>query len=145
MPAQSQSLTFTVNSTSTVLINYPNTGTSALTYLSDKIKGDGYFGGSDGNHTIQIQLTNFLGKLEMQASLASEPVSTDWFTIPLSSNLGVDTTGLIGAITTSSTTITYNTATTNIKSYNFTGNFVWVRGKIFEFTQGTVNSIKYNH
>lgn len=143
MPAQSQSLTFTVNSTSSVTVNYPNTGTGALTLVSNKVKGDGYYGGSDGNHTVQIQITNFVGRLEIQASLSSEPTANDWFPVAFSSTLGVDTTGLVGS--TSTSVVLYNTATTNIKSYNFTGNFVWVRGKISDFTEGSVNAIKYNH
>ncbi len=143
MPAQSQSLNFTVNSTSTVLLNYPNTATTALTFLSDKVKGDGYFGGSDGNHTFQIQLTGFVGNLEVQASLSSEPGSTDWFSVPISTYSTIDTTGFIGQ--TATTYISYNTATTSVNSYNFTGNFVWLRGKISNFTQGTVNAIKYNY
>ncbi|NBP02008.1 MAG: hypothetical protein EBU90_18140 [Proteobacteria bacterium] len=143
MPAQSQSLTFTVNSTSTVSVNYPNTGTGALTLLSNKVKGDGYFSGSDGNHTVQVQITNFVGRLEIHASLSSQPESTDWFSVPIISQQAVDTTGAI--ITANTTTVSYNLATTNIKSYNFIGNFVWVRGKISQFTEGTVNSIKLNY
>jgi len=144
MPAQSQSLTFTVNSTSTVSVNYPNTGTTALTLVSDKVKGDGYFGGSDGVHTVQIQITNFVGKLEIQASLSSEPGSADWFSSPMSGQQqSVDTTGLVLNATTSS--VTYNVATTNIKSYNIVGNYVWLRAKISQFTEGSVNAIKYNY
>jgi len=142
MPAQSLNFTFTVNSTSTVAVNYPNTGSSALTLLSDKVKGDGYFGGSDGNHTLQVQLTNFIGRLSIEASLSSEPGANDWFSVPLTSQLSVDTTGLVSSASTG--TVFYNTATSNIKSYNLTGNYVWLRSKIFEFTQGTVNAIKYN-
>lgn len=143
MPAQSQSLTFTVNSTSTVLVNYPNTGTGALTLVSDKVKGDGYFGGSDGVHTVQVQLTNFVGRIELQASLSSEPSSSDWFSTPLSGTLAVDTTGAV--VTASTSTVTYNTATTNVKSYNVTGNYIWLRAKLSQFTAGTVNAIKYNY
>lgn len=144
MPALSQNLLFTVNSTSTTIVNYPNTGTTALTFLSNKVKGDGYFGGSDGFHTVQIQVSNFIGKLEMQATLASEPTETDWFGVELGSNSSsVDTTGVLSE--SNITYVSYNQATTNIKTYNFTGNFVWVRSKISEFTQGSVNSVKYNH
>ncbi len=145
MPALSQSLTFTQNSTSTVHLNYPNTGTSALTYLSDKVRGSGYYGGSSGFHTVQLQTTDFIGRFEMQASLASEPLELDWFTVELGSTLNqvVDTSGLSNDA--NITYIQYSTATTTVKTYNFTGNFVWVRAKISEFTEGTVNGIKYNH
>lgn len=145
MPALSQSLTFTVNSTSTVLLNYPNTGTSALVFIGDKVKGDGYYNGSGGFHTVQLQITDFVGKFEMQASLASEPSESDWFTVELGSptNQGIDTSGLINEA--NITYVQYQFATTSVKTYNFTGNFVWVRPKISEFVEGTVNGIKYNH
>ncbi len=145
MPALSQSLTFTQNSTSTVNLNYPNTGTTALTYLSDKVRGSGYYGGSNGFHTVQLQISNFVGRFEMQASLASEPIEADWFTVELGSttNQIVDTSGLSNDA--NITYVQYPTATTTVKTYNFTGNFIWVRAKISEFTEGTVNGIKYNH
>lgn len=133
MPALSQSLTFTVDSTSTTILNYPNTGTTALTYFSDKVKGDGFYGSGDGFHTIQSQITNFVGRIEMQASLASEPTINDWFTVEL-------TTGNV-----STSSLYYSSASTNVSIYNFVGNFVWVRSKISNWTEGSLNGIKYNH
>ncbi len=145
MPALSQSLTFTQNSTSTASLSYPNTGTSALSYISDRVKGDGYYGGSDGLHTVQLQTTNFVGRFEVQATLASEPVSSDWFTVELGTVQGqtLDTSGYLSSA--NITYIQYNTDTTTVKTFNFTGNFVWVRAKVSQFTQGTINGIKYNH
>lgn len=130
MPALSQSLTFTQNSTSTVVVDYPNTGTTTIVYLSDKVKGDGYFRGSDGLHTVMYTTSyNFLGTVTMQASLASAPTEADWFNV-------ADTT---------STFIVSNVRTTStINLHNFTGNFVWVRGRI-AIDQGAVSSIRYNH
>ena len=144
MPSLSQSLTFIVNSSSTVVLVYPNTGTTALVYASNPIKGDGYFGGSDGFHTVQININEFIGKIEMQGSLASSPQSTDWFSVELgTNNMSIDTTGLISEENISS--VEYTTATTNIKSYNFTGNYVWIRARVSDWTDGTVNNIRINH
>lgn len=144
MPSLSQSLTFNVNSSSTVVLDYPNTGTTALIYASDPIKGDGYFGGSDGFHTVQININEFIGKIEMQGSLASSPQESDWFAVELgTNNMSMDTTGLISEENISN--VEYRFATTNIKSYNFTGNYVWVRAKVSDWTEGTVNSIRINH
>lgn len=130
MPALSQSLSFIQNSTSTVVVDYPNTGTTTIVYTSDKVKGDGYFGGSDGFHTVMYTTSyDFEGTVTMQASLAAEPTANDWFNI-------ADTT---------STYRTVNVRTTStIDIYNFTGNFVWVRGYI-AIDQGAVSSIRYNH
>ena len=130
MPALSQSLVFTINSATTVQVDYPNTRTATLTYYSDRIKGDGYYGGSDGFHTTAYKCNpQFVGTVTMQASLATEPVETDWFNVQ-------------------STTSTYTAlnirTTSTVDLYNFTGNFVWLRGKIV-INQGSVISIKVNN
>ena len=144
MPALSQSLTFTVNSTSTVVLDYPNTGTTALIFSSDPIKGDGYFGASDGLHTVQISINNFVGKLEVQGTLEAEPEEIDWFPVRLGTGeYSMDTTGAIKE--TNVSYVQYNTRTSTVNSYNFTGNFVWVRARVSEWTEGTVNSIRINH
>ena len=130
MPALSQSLTFTVENTSTVVVDYPNTGTTTMIYTSDRVKGDGYFGGSDGFHTVMYTATpEFVGTVTMQASLASEPAEADWFNV----------------VATTSTYTVMNTRTTStVDVYNFTGKFVWVRGYI-AIEQGAVSSVRYNH
>lgn len=152
MPALSENLNFiryqdgqTNYTTSTVSITYPNTSTNALIYTSDKLKGDGYFGGSDGLHTAFWSVSNFKGTISIQGSLSSNPQEGDWADIQLSSpnnSHAVDTTGLIRAV--EITAQTYTTSTTAISTYNFTGNFVWIRGQVRNFTQGTVNVISIN-
>jgi hypothetical protein len=134
MPALSQGLQFSIyNSTSSVAVVYPNnTGTMQI-YYSEPVKGDGYYGSSDGLHTVMYTMVpdtyiNFIGTLTMQASLAAQPVEGDWFSID-----GV----------TSSYNPTSNVQTTQIDYYNFTGNFVWVRG-VVAISAGTA-SILYNH
>jgi hypothetical protein len=130
MPALSQNLTFTVGTGTTVAVVYPNTGTSTLVYTSNPVKGDGYFGGSDGFHTVMYSATpSFIGTVTMQATLATSPVETDWFNV---------------ADTTVSYTVYDERATSTADISNFTGNFVWVRGHVSIY-QGTVSSILYNH
>ena len=149
MPALSQNLTFKITNgnttTNSVQVVYPTTATTALIYNSERIKGDGYFGGSDGLHTVFWNVSQFVGTLEVQATLASEPVEADWVNVKLTepgNRYTVDTTGLITA--TGIETTRYTTPTTASKSYNFTGNFVWIRGHISEFTQGVMNGISIN-
>jgi len=130
MPALSQSLTFTVTTGTSVVVNYPNTGTTTIVYNSNRVKGDGYFGGSDGLHTVMYTCTpQFVGTVTMQASLASEPIESDWFNV-------------------SSTSVTYRDinirTTSTVDLYNFTGNFVWVRSRI-AIDSGSVSSIRYNY
>lgn len=130
MPALSESLNFVVRDENTVSVTYPNTATSTLVYFSDKAKGDGYFGSSDGIHTVMYTATpTFVGTITTQATLASEPVNSDWFNV---------------ANTSVTYTLMNNRSTSTVDCFNFTGNFVWVRGKV-EINDGTVESILLNH
>lgn len=134
MPALSQSLIFPVTNgnttTNSVLVDYPNTGTSTMSYTSQRIKGDGYFGSGDGVHTVAYSATKFFqGTITMQATLASAPVEADWFDV-------------VGP------TLTYNEfdtrTTSTVDIFNFSGNFVWVRGHIY-MDEGAVLSVNVNH
>jgi hypothetical protein len=108
--------------------DHPN-DSSVETVLGEQYKGDGFYGRSDGFHTIQITVSDFEGTIQMQATLATEPTDTDWFDVT-------------GATHTAPTAVHVNS--TGSFFYNFTGNFVWVRAKVV-YTKGTINSIKLNH
>ena len=96
-------------------------------FVSDKQKGDGYYSKPDGVHTVSYKVDatmNIEATLKMQGSLATTPTEDDWFDV-------------------SSTTPTLDQSTT-IFSYNFTGNFVWVRAKVQGVTAGSVENILLN-
>tara|TARA_B100001057_G_scaffold270889_2_gene271056 strand:+ start:868 stop:1449 length:582 start_codon:yes stop_codon:yes gene_type:complete len=96
-------------------------------FVSDKQKGDGYYSKPDGVHTVSYKVDatmNVEATLKMQGSLATTPTEDDWFDV-------------------SSTTPTLDQSTT-IFSYNFTGNFVWVRAKVQGVTAGSVENILLN-
>ena len=95
-------------------------------FVSAGVKGDGYYSQPDGVHTVAYKVTTTLtGAIKMQGSLATTPTEDDWFDI-------------------SGTTFTTDQSTT-ISSANFTGNFVWVRGKATSVTAGTITSTQLNH
>lgn len=134
MPALSESLLFTpansVGSTATVAVVYPNTATTTQVYTSQKTKGDGYFGNSDGFHTVMyVASPSFVGTVTMQATLATSPAENDWFNV---------------SGTTSTYTVLNTRSTSTVDSYNFTGNFVWVRGRV-TINAGSVFMVQYNH
>ena len=117
-------------------------GSASLT--GNPYKGDGFYGRSDGLHTVQVSLTGFIGKISIQGTLAVNPTESDWFTVELGTGaMSVDTTGLIAEQ--NITFVDYTAATTNTKTYNFIGNLVWIRAKISNWVDGTINSIKLNH
>jgi len=115
----------------------------------EKHTGDGYYGRSDGFHTVQINVTSFTGDISMEGTLAVEPTENDYFPITLSKETAVagtvDTTGAIstGSVATV-TSAAFNDETTSV-SYNFTGNYVWVRAKASNWTTGSIDSILLNH
>jgi hypothetical protein len=137
MASLSTQLTFvqsvnTSTTATTVALVYPQMTTGNLTFISNQEKGDGYFGSSDGLHTVAYTVTqNFIGEIKMQGTLATNPIDvsstqTDWFDI-------------------AGTDISYPYPGSNNTQYaNFTGLFVWVRG-VVTFSQGSMHSISYNH
>jgi hypothetical protein len=129
----------------TILSAQTHPGDSTIeTVTGDKFKGDGYYGRSDGFHTVQINLNGFIGQIRIQGTLAVDPGVDDWFTVELGTgSMSIDTTGLLTEQ--NITYVEYTESTTNNKSYNFTGNYVWIRAYVSNWTDGTVNSIKLNH
>lgn len=119
---------------------------STQTVTGEKFKGDGYYGRADGLHTVAWKITGFTGTIKMQGSLASDPTNNDWFDIELGSttaSFSIDTSGAASQANISS--VVYSTATTANAAYNFTGNFMWVRVVVDNFTAGTVNSVYINN
>ena len=113
------------------------------TLKSEKVKGDAYFGTTDGLHTIMIDLAGFIGTIKIQGSLADDPADTDWFDAELNDGeFNVDTTGKITKTVIDS--ITYASAQTSKIGYNTTGNFVWLRANISNWTAGTITKIEMN-
>jgi hypothetical protein len=138
MPSLAQGLEFiTYTNTASVQVVYPlfTSTEETLVYKSIPAKGDGYFGNSDGLHTVMYTYdSNFVGTITMQASLASNPVEADWFNVEGTTEEQTETSPFYNSIE----------VTVQSKYCNFTGNFVWVRG-VVSIESGQVDSIYYNH
>ncbi len=128
----------------TITLLSASTHTSGTQTLSgEKAKGDAHFGQNDGLHTVAIELNDFIGVVKIQGSLATDPTDADFFDIDLSSGAtGVDTTGKI--TDSSQSSLNYPVAETSMRSYNATGNFVWLRANISNWTGGTISRIEMN-
>ena len=66
-------------------------------------------------HTVSVHLTEFLGRIWIEATLVVEPTANDWFAIPIGS--GTDYKE-------------YAAQTTTTEAFNFTANAVWVRARV---------------
>ena len=109
------------------------------------VPGDGYYNRSDGIHTVQWSISDFVGRIKIQAALSQTPVESDWFDISLGSpsEYTVDTTGKVS--TASIIPVSYTEATTGSFVYNFIGNYVWIRANVSNWTAGSVISILLSH
>ena len=90
------------------------TNQNELTYTSNAVKGDGYYGFADGLQTMSFHLSNFTGRVHLEATLIVEPSETDWFEIEL------DQEHPYLEFSASSTTV----------GTTFQGNFVYIRVKV---------------
>ena len=129
MPASSETFNFTVSGTDVAQLTHPGDSTIE-TRTANKLKGDGYYGRADGLHTVQYNVAGFIGKIVVQATLAIDPGEADWFTLSATEHE-------------STATETDESDGSFIK--NFTGNYVWIRIYVYNWTDGTVNSIILNH
>jgi len=127
MPATSITLQFIDQDGSTIdpVSQTPEADSTLTVVTTDKVKGDGYYRGGDGLHTVYYALDDFSGSIVMQGSLASDPTSADWFDID-------------------GTEYTTSSDNDDDKLINFTGNFVWLRS-VATYTNGRVNFVKVNY
>jgi len=71
-----------MSNSETILPQQAHSGDSTLeTVIGEKFKGDGYYSRSDGFHTVQYNITGFIGTVNIQATLAVDPTDDDWFTV----------------------------------------------------------------
>jgi hypothetical protein len=100
---------------------------SATSFFSIKAEGDGYYGYTDGLHTVAVFPNAFVGIITFQGTLATDPADADWFDIP-GITVGDGSTGTSTAVT-----------------GNMTGNFIWVRAKVTSFTAGSITKVQFNY
>jgi len=102
-------------------INMMSTTSTTMNQYSTEIKGDNFYGYSDGLHTIQVVYDQFVGRLHIQATLSLEPSATDWFDIIPTTTAGTEFNPL-GYVQFNS-----NNPADLSEAYTFTGNFTYVR------------------
>ena len=80
--------------------------------LSGPVRGDGYYGYRDGTHTVAVTFANFIGRIQIEATLEINPTEADWFPIWL---------------TAASPYKQINDPKTGTEAFTFQGNFVLLR------------------
>ena len=94
---------------------------SSQDFLSDPVRAANYYGGQGAIQTASIQVTDFVGTITLQATLADQVGQAAWFDVA-----------------------EYGDASSAITDYHpitVTGNFTFMRARITGFDAGTINSI----
>ena len=112
-----------------------------INVIGQKVPGAGYNNTVGNNHTVSISLDNFIGRIYIQGSLATDPKTDgDWFNIPIGNGTAYVQFPLDAALPTG-----YNPALnqwpanqypntqqgdTGICAYSFSGNYIWLRAVV---------------
>lgn len=119
--------------------------TTEINATGTKQKGAGFSNTIGCNHTVSISVVNFIGRVYIEGSLASDPAETDWFPIKLIGMLDYiqfprDPNAPTGA----------NRGDTSVIACSFSGNYIWLRARInrdylIPFPQDTtyVGAVRY--
>lgn len=102
-----------------------NTGRSH-NLIGEAIRGDGFFGRTDGLHTVQFIYSNFTGSFGIQGTLEVDPKENDWFFINL--NRFASPMSPLVRVPLNPANVTQNqTGETSTQAFTFEGNFVYLR------------------
>jgi len=107
-------------------IAFQNYDGSTDNFATDPLAAANFYGGQGSVQTAIITVTNFTGIITLQASLNKDSKTASWFDVEI-----YDTTARPVA---SETT-----------SYTMTGNFVWIRAAVSQFSTGIINSITVSY
>jgi len=115
--------------------SYVNPGNGApYTVTGSSQPGASYIIAPRSLQTVNINVTNCTGNITIEASLATTPVSTDWFKVyELEANAN--------AAANSAPQIASNASVYT----NIDGNFVYMRAKVVDFEGGVVNFVKLSY
>lgn len=92
-----------------------------------------YLAGKD-LQTVNVNLAGVTGNIVIQASLATNPITVDWFNVyTLEANASAPANSQA------------NLNSTTNQAFNLEGNFVWMRAKIEDFASGVVQYVKLSY
>lgn len=114
---------------------YHNPGNGApYTVTGNSQPAAAYYLGNQDLQTVNISLTNCTGNIIIEASLATDPTSSDWFDVyelVANANASPNSAPQISS---------------NARMYtNVEGNFVYLRAKVEDFQGGVVNYVKLTY
>lgn len=99
--------------------------TNAETYTGVKQKGAGWNSTLGNNHTVAISVQNFIGRIYIEVSLATDPQEIDWSPVYLRDGLAYIEFPLIPQAPTGN-----NGGDSGTWAWSFSGNYIWVRARL---------------
>jgi hypothetical protein len=87
-------------------------GNDEVDQLSEPMRGDGYYGYRDGSQTLAVTFQNFVGRIQIEATLEINPTEADWFPVWMNRATPYKQ---------------YGTVTNGTESFSVRGNFVLIR------------------
>lgn len=93
--------------------------------VGESIRADGYYGRSDGLHTVQVIYNNFTGDFGLQGTLEVSPTEADWFFINLNSFSAIQSPYV--RFPEDPSEPTGDIGDTGTRAFSFLGNFVYIR------------------
>tara|TARA_B100000927_G_scaffold291106_1_gene291951 strand:+ start:5745 stop:6161 length:417 start_codon:yes stop_codon:yes gene_type:complete len=122
-----------------------STGTN-MNETSNVVKGDSFYGYSDGWHTFQVVFNQFVGRLHVEASLANTPTDSDWFSLKPEVTAGTE-----WSANTSFIQFNSNNPADGSEAYTFRGNFTYLRvrmdrahvgdGETYDTSYGSISKV----
>ena len=109
-----------------------------LDFVGDPIRAAGWFGMPEGLHTVAIYTNDFTGRIFIEGSLSTDPNTSDWFPIKLSTCDYIEFPRIPNAPQ------SMNTGDTSVVGYTFRSNILWIRAKVWRsyFTSKITSSNK---
>jgi hypothetical protein len=109
-------------------INMLSATSTDMNKYSTEVKGDSFYGYSDGYHTFQVTYNQFVGRFRIQATLSLTPGDNDWFDV-------VADTSTYGSVTNQAVAFNplgyiqfnVNDPAQGSQAYTVQGNFTYVR------------------
>lgn len=115
--------------------SYLNPGNGApYTVTGNSQPAAAYYLGNQNLQTVNINLSNCSGNITLEATLASSPTENDWFKVY----------ELVANVSSPVNTDPYINSNASIYT-NITGNFVYMRAKVVDFDNGTVQFVKLSY
>lgn len=112
---------------------------SSYSVVGSRVAAASYYLGNKALQTVNIKTTNFSGTLLIEASLSTDPSSgvaepSDWFVVHTVTADAQATSGSAAALASNTNT-----------GVNITGNYVWMRARLVDFSAGVVNWVKLSY